>query len=348
MSQTWWVLLGALLAGAPILRHALARAHSRVTRVPPQEERVVILGASTTDGLGSGFLRGYLERGVRRIVIVGRRPEALEKVRDEALAAFAGRLSADVQVHVFEADCTNVEAVLRLRDFVRAKLGGLDTLQVVFGITSILPLLGLANVDPVGVNRNEKAEPAALDADKAGLESVAETVTQSAQGNLTGTAVVLGALTPMLQSTSVDPVVVVTGSVAGLVPAPTRSIYCATKAAQHFFVNSVALECERQAGTPIPGTDRKRALVRFLLVAPGPIKNSFVAKYACDATSGPRDKRDNALEVKDVVQSTLSRVDLKPTGMLVMPRYMFFASLLAQWDSTRALIGRGSHRMYGY
>lgn len=138
----------------------------------------------------------------------------------------------------------------------------------------------------------------------------------------------------MLQATSVDPVVVGTGSVAGLIAAPTRSIYCATKAAQHFLLESVALECESQTGKLIPGTDKRRAFVRFLILAPGPIKNSFVKQYAVDATTGPRDNRDQALDVKDITAETLASVDANASGLLVLPRTAFVGSLLAQFHTT--------------
>ena len=157
------------------------------------------------------------------------------------------------------------------------------------------------------------------------------------------------------RSTSSRPAVVTIGSVAGLIPAPTRAVYCASKSAQHLLVRSVDLECESQAGMPGPGQSR-RARVHFLLVAPGPIKNSFVATYSVDASTGPRDRRDHALGVEDVVRATLRRVDAEQWGVLVMPSYLRVAWILTCLDATyvyptdlrRAWLGRAAHRLYRY
>lgn len=324
-----------------LVRRALRRPTRRIALAPPHE-RVAILGASTLDGLGAALLRAYLARGTKQITIVGRRREALAAVRDAALAAHPG---TDAQVSIFAADCTRAADVVALRTHLEQAYGGLDTLHIVFGVTSVLPLLGIADVDPLGVNAGDGAP--GIDADAAGLERIASTAMHSANGNLAGTAVVLGALIPLLQTTSAQPAVAVTGSVAGLVYAPTRSIYCATKAAQHFFVNSVALECDRQAGIPVRGGGR-RAHVRFLIVAPGPIRNSFVAKYAVDSASGPRDDRTNALDVGDVARAAVARLDYDAFGMHVLPAYAFAGALASQFSATRALVARISHRLYRY
>lgn len=320
------------LVAVHLLVHALRR-QSRPKVVRPADERVVILGASTLDGLGANFLQQYLERGTRRIMIVGRRQEALEEVRRAMLEATKGKRAPDAEVLVVAAQLTQSRDVIALREKIMRVWGGLDTLHVVFGVTSILPILGLANVDPCDVNANGSATNA-LHPTQEGLDSIGATVDQSNEGNLKGTAIVLAALIPVLQTTSKHPAVIAIGSVAGLIPAPTRAVYCATKSSQHFLVRSMDLECESQAGTIVPGTNQRRARVRFLLVAPGPIRNSFVAKYAVDANTGPRDNRDKALEVSYVVRKTLSRVDACQWGMMVLPHYVFVASLLAQLDTT--------------
>lgn len=333
--RPWLTRLAAALLALVVLHLAARRicAKSRTRLVDPSEERVVLLGASTLDGLGAAFLKQYLERGTRRIMIVGRRKAALEEVRAAMLEVTKGRRHPDAEVEVFVAQLTSPADVLRLRDVLLQKWQGLDTLHIVFGVTSILPILGVADVDPCNVNasgdKTTRVHPT-----QAGLEQLCDTVQHSSDGNLKGTAIVLAAMIPVLQTRSESPAVIGIGSVAGLVPAPTRAIYCATKSSQHYLLRSVELECDSQAGTFVPGTAQRRAHVRFLLVAPGPIKNSFVAKYAVDSATGPRDNRDKALEVHDVVRHTLQRVDAQAWGMLVLPRVAFVASLLAQFDST--------------
>lgn len=322
-----------------------ARRKKRTQYVDAGAERVLILGASTPDGLGAELLRQYVERGAKHIMIVGRREHALDDVRKR----FPG-----VQVHVHAADLTCTQSVLALRDAVVRCMGGLDTLHMVFGATSILPILGVAGVDPCGVNA-ETEERGLTHATQDGLNRIGETVQRSCDANVKGPAIVLGALIPLMQTTSSRPAVVTIGSVAGLIPAPTRAVYCASKSAQHLLVRSVDLECEAQAATPAPGQPR-RARVHFLLVAPGPIKNSFVATYSVDASTGPRDCRDHALGVEDVVRATLRRVDAEQWGVLVMPSYLRVAWILACLDATyvyptdlrRAWLGRAAHRLYRY
>ncbi|WFD21212.1 hypothetical protein MCAP1_003473 [Malassezia caprae] len=324
--------LGGLLA-LWLLRNALPRRGQRIAKLPASEERVVILGASTLDGLGAALLKQCLLRGTEHLMIVGRRRDALEQVRDHMLAQTAGRRSARAHVEIVCAELTSSADIAALRDRILQQWGGLDTLHIVFGVTSILPVLGVADVDPCGVNASGAASTD-VHPTREGLDRIAAAVRRSSDGNLTGTAMVLGALVPILQTTSAHPAVVVIGSVAGLVPAPTRAVYCATKASQHFLVRSVELECESQAGTLVPGTQRRRARVPFLLVAPGPIQNSFVATYAVDARTGPRDNRENALKVHDVISATLARLDHAQWGTLVMPTRAYVASLLAQVNAT--------------
>ena len=192
MARTTWVGAVLALALAYLAWRRLQRRTQRTHAIPPAHERVAILGASTDDGLGAAFLQQYLERGARAIVIVGRRRAALEDVREKVLARAQSR-HPDAVVHVFAADCTKTHDVAALRDFVQTQLGGLDTLQIVFGVTSILPILGLANVDPLGVNARETERPG-VHPDEAGLESIAHTIQNSCDGNIKGTGLVLGAL----------------------------------------------------------------------------------------------------------------------------------------------------------
>jgi len=326
------LLLGGLLA-LWVMRCMVPWHGRRAAKLHASEERVVILGASTLDGLGAALLRQCLLRGTEHLMIVGRRRDALEQVRDHMLAQTAGRRSEHARVEVVCAELTSSADVAALRDRILQQWGRLDTLHVVFGVTSILPILGVADVDPCGVNASGAASTD-VHPTREGLDRIAAAVRQSSDGNLTGTAMVLGALVPILQTTSAHPAVVVIGSVAGLVPAPTRAVYCATKASQHFLVRSIELECESQAGSLVPGTQQRRAHVPFLLVAPGPIQNSFVATYAVDANTGPRDNREHALKVQDVVRATLARLDHAQWGTLVLPTRAYVASFLAQVNAT--------------
>lgn len=112
MAKRTWLTIVLALA---VLRATVWMLQRRLQKraIDPKRERVVILGASSLDGLGAAYLYEYLARGCRSIVIVGRRAEALEAVRAAAL-----KKHPDAEVHVRVADCSSVRDVQDLRAYV--------------------------------------------------------------------------------------------------------------------------------------------------------------------------------------------------------------------------------------
>ncbi|WFC98436.1 hypothetical protein MYAM1_001163 [Malassezia yamatoensis] len=249
------VTLAVLAAGPIYLYHRRVSSYDRKRVLPTCEERIVILGASSVNGIGAAIAAQCLVRGAHNIMLVGRRSDALREVKMALIAQqdTPEQRERAEQLQLFVADCTDEEDVLRIADSVNQNFGGIDTVYIVFGIMCGQPLLALADMDPMaGATRTQPTLES--------LRSVSEVAQQCSNANMTGTALVLAALIPCLQTTSNSPYVALIGSLAALIPAPTRSLYCATKAAQQMLVQSIASECRAQA------EKKGRALVQFYLL----------------------------------------------------------------------------------
>lgn len=276
-------LVPLLLCFCRLLRAPARRNRSRL--LPPHEERIVILGASS--GTGAALARAYARRSPRRLVLVARRAPLLACVQEECVSRFASHTTgsdphltpnqAKARVQIFEADCGIPEDVHRLMNFLQDD--GVDTVHLCFGASALKPLLGVAGVDPVPYT---PSSPPATDSVPdstiaprptvprlSGLQNVAQIMAKMSETNQSATALTLAALVPLLQTTSPRPVVGVLSSVAALVPAPTRALYGAAKAAQLVLVEGIALEAERQA------FESGRTRVRFATILPGTIATGF-------------------------------------------------------------------------
>lgn len=332
----WFKVLGYLVAlGVThyIVRHV--QKTDRTETLPPSQERIVILGASSVNGIGAAIAQRCLDRGSYNIMLVGRRSDALREVKLALIAAQEtedGKARAE-QLELFVADCSDYEDVLRLSLAITQDFGGLDTLYIVFGAISTQSLLGVAGMDPVA--GSQQTEPTLNN-----LREVSEIAGKLCAANVTGTALILSALIPHLQTNSKSPYVVVIGSLAGLVWAPTRSLYCGTKTAQHMLALSVAAECESQAR--IEG----RKLVRFAILAPSTVATSFTARLAVGAKRQFLRSSGNLLRPKDVGDIAVRCADTNRTGIVPVPFKYFFAWLLA--PLLPGPINRAAHRRYDY
>jgi short-subunit dehydrogenase len=135
---------------------------------------------------------------------------------------------------------------------------------------------------------------------------------------------------PLLQLSSAEPAFSTLGSLAGLVPAPTRALYGASKAGQHMLLQGLALEAAAQAKA-----DSRRAHVRFLHVLPGTIATGFRAGAVDGApeesgardSSWDRESKSDVLTAEHVAQQTILAVDRQTQGELLMPPKYRFARL---------------------
>lgn len=106
----------AVAVVVPTLYHWYATKR-RSEIIPPAQERVVILGASSLDGIGAAIARQCVARGCSSILLVARRDDALKAVK-EAIVTEQTTSSARACAEAIElcvADCSNVDDVFRLQ-----------------------------------------------------------------------------------------------------------------------------------------------------------------------------------------------------------------------------------------
>ena len=113
-----WVVVSALcaVAATQLYYSVLTRKFARTAILPPPDEHIVILGASSVDGIGAAIARRCLARGSYRIMLVARRSEALHQVKRaliEEQTTRSARMRAE-EIVLFVADCTDEVDVARL------------------------------------------------------------------------------------------------------------------------------------------------------------------------------------------------------------------------------------------
>ncbi|KAI1340253.1 short-chain dehydrogenase [Xylariaceae sp. FL0016] len=219
------VTLSAALATGLFILHK-ARSQPRSTSVPPAQERVLVLGASS--GLGRAIVKGYARRGAK-VCATARRAAMLEELRMEC---------GDGNILTVTADAAVAEDMTRVRNEVAERMGGgLDTLIVCVGVSAVQPVMKLARC---GGGDDAEADPAVE-----GVRAAVDVASRAASGNFLAPLVAAATFIPMLQQSSERPAVLLVSSVAAVVPAPTRALYAATKAAGLLLFQSLAIEHPR-------------------------------------------------------------------------------------------------------
>ncbi|KDN45239.1 NAD(P)-binding protein [Tilletiaria anomala UBC 951] len=375
----------ALILAAPLGLLFYLRSRPRLHVIPPYRERVLILGASS--GVGATLAQAYAARGCRDVVLVARRQEVLEQVkvscRDAAKKCEEWRTSQQgpgweknqgkERYWTVQADCTKAEDLVKVRDLVLKELGGLDTLHICFGVSALKPLLGIASVDPLSPLASSSATASSPHPTSSALSHVHSVVSKATEANLTATALALATFIPVMQSSSIssDPCIALLSSMAALMPAPTRGLYGATKAAQLLLFEGVALECEAQAQgvrageAPPKGNKKKLALVRFVSICPGTIKSDFRAS-AVDVSAGELDRikddswskgsgegqksasggKSDILTPLQVAERMMLAVDRGTTGRICTPFKYAVADLLQ--PAIGPFLRKMAHKKYSY
>ncbi|ORX99246.1 NAD(P)-binding protein [Basidiobolus meristosporus CBS 931.73] len=183
-------------------------------RLPPNEERVVIIGASS--GLGKSLALKYAKRGAR-LIICARREAQLMEVKEECLSL--GTTSA---VEYVVADVTLKDDLEKVKAISLEKLGGIDTLVLCSGVISVLPFVELIGYDDVTQEVTKAGEDACA--------NVTSSLSKIMDINFTG---------PVLATTILLPTL---NQIAG---APSRSLYSASKHALNGFFDSLSMEVEK-------------------------------------------------------------------------------------------------------
>ncbi|KAF9416377.1 hypothetical protein BGZ94_010238 [Podila epigama] len=247
-----------ILAGAlalPLLAKALIPSQpTRTTIIPPNKERVVIIGASS--GIGAELARAYSHRQAH-VVLVARRQDLLESLVSE-LSPVAGSILA------IQGDITSTTDVRRITlESLQFLKGGVDTLILCAGMISVLPFAELAGLDRL----DSKSSSSALSTGT-GENDISSLLPGNAEGALEASLKIINLnyhaplnltshFLPALTKTSRAGNIIVVSSMAGKSGAPTRSIYCGSKHAAQGFFDSLGMEVERtgvHVGIVSPGT----------------------------------------------------------------------------------------------
>ncbi|ODN80963.1 hypothetical protein L202_03075 [Cryptococcus amylolentus CBS 6039] len=297
---------------------------SRETVIPPNQERVLLLGASS--GVGKDLALAYARKGAK-LFLVARREDALQSVKEECLSVGG----EGVEVLVFAGDVTNAEDLVAARDMLVKAWQGVDTVHILAGLPSTSQLLELGGVSlDRSTPENSPPSGAALAYSSSegpsldGLKAIEHEAKAVSHVNYLGTVLSLSCFLPVLASSSKSPVLHHLSSVAATVPAPHRVIYAATKAAALQAVESARVECEGCG-------------VRFFSLCPGTIDNDFRLKTV-DSQTGGRDETKLAikhswekllLSPKTVTDTILYHLSLSPAPqpLIPYPPFNFFRAL---------------------
>ncbi|KAG0703439.1 hypothetical protein DFH29DRAFT_916352 [Suillus ampliporus] len=289
------LVLGALPLGVLLLRHL--RPPPRLAKIPPTQERVLILGS--TSGVGRTLAHQYAKRGAR-VCLVGRREKLLEEAAEECRKLCKGDRVLSVR-----GDCASVEDMVKVRDTVIKEWDGIDTLIITAGVSALQPLMSVAGVtaskDGLSLpHATAEAMDHAVGIAKAALD-----------GNFFGPYIAAIAFIPLLTSCSTSPSVLLLSSVAAIIPAPTRTLYASTKSASLVLFQALAIEHPR---------------ISFVSFLPGTIEGDFRAS-AVDTplNSSPiiheADPNKHGLRRDAVATRCIQAIDRKEKTV-IMPQYM--------------------------
>lgn len=280
-------LAGAItaIAAVLVLRRITKAQNQRTQRVRLAEERVLILGASS--GLGRTLAKQYAARGAR-VCAVARRSEPLVELAQEC----------GDRCLPFVADFTDAAEMETLRSQLLRQWDGLDTLHVCAGVSAVQPVIVLTGA------QSDDEDPAA-----AGVERAAGIAGRAAQGNFFGPLIAAMTFVPMLKRTSASPAILLVSSIAAVVPAPTRALYAATKAAALLFFQSLAIEHPE---------------IAFTCVLPATIEGNFRSSAVdVDPSQGAGEPNKKGLKLEYVARRCAEAVDQGTRGNVVIPWFPY-------------------------
>ncbi|KAI2470670.1 NAD(P)-binding protein [Annulohypoxylon bovei var. microspora] len=284
--STWTTLLVPTATLYFTYRYIRSISPARHGKIQPTYERVVIIGASS--GLGRVVAKRYAARGAH-VCIVARRAEQLSELAGEC----------GEKCFWVAADFSDVGDMVRVREELLAKWGGMDTLYVCAGVSAVQPVMSLAGVEP---GKND-------DAGETGIRHAFNIATRATQGNVYGPLLAALTFIPMLLRTSASPSILLVSSIAAVVPAPTRALYAATKASSLLLFQSLAIE---------------HSGIAFTFILPATIQGNFRAS-AVDADLETREAEPNqrGLKLDYVAERCVDAVDRQVRGNVVIPKFPY-------------------------
>jgi len=304
------------LSLAPLLYSFFIRRKSKRREViPPRQERVLILGASS--GIGRAIAHLYAARDAY-VCIVARRDDKLEAVKAECVELLPSREEAKI-LKVNE-DFSHPEGLLRVRAILEKEWSGLDTLVVNAGVSALQPLLTVA-----GVNRDDFGTRMT---DLNGLTRVRDVAAAAVRGNFTGPLLSAVTYIPFLAKTSKSPSILLVSSIAAVIPAPTRTLYAASKAASLLLFQSLSIEHPE---------------IRFTYVLPSTVEGDF-RNSAVDG--GPiRETLSKTLKKDVVARECIRAIDVGQRTLWLPSVFRFFH--LLYW-TIPSMIDDGARKKYNF
>ncbi|KIJ32092.1 hypothetical protein M422DRAFT_53094 [Sphaerobolus stellatus SS14] len=310
----WLAPLAALL-----IDQARRGLLQRKPRLPPAQERVLILGASS--GIGRAIAHLYAARGAR-ICILARREDRLHSVRDECEAIRAkAHTTDDTDILAIVADFSDPISLVNVRDRIVKEWNGLDTLIINAGVSALQPLLAVVGLETHQTTVNELPG-------LAGLIRVRDVAAAAIRGNFTGPLLSLAAFIPLLENSSSRPATLLVSSVAAVIPAPTRTLYAASKAASLVLFQSLSIEHPE---------------VKFTAVLPATVEGDFRAS----AVDGGlvRENLTKCLKREHVAQACIDAVDAGTRTVWLPLLYRIFHFLY--WITPDA-VDQGARKKYNF
>ncbi|KAG9094228.1 hypothetical protein FS749_012867 [Ceratobasidium sp. UAMH 11750] len=268
----------ALLAGIALIGARLISTPKRTQVIRPTDERVLIVGASS--GVGRATALAYAKRGAQ-VAIVARRDALLQELKQECIQAWG--LAVD-RVLPIVADFGNEDDMAKVRDAIQQAWNGLDTVVIAAGVSALQPVMNIVNQGGVG-----HTKAVAL---------------KALEGNYLGPLVSATTLIPLLETTSKKPAIALISSLAAVVPAPTRALYCSTKSAGLVLFQSLTIEHPR---------------IKFTNIIPSTIEGDFRAS-AVDG-GDVREVLKGALKKQTVAEAIVRGIDTE-TRSVWMPSTM--------------------------
>ncbi|KAI6022474.1 hypothetical protein BKA83DRAFT_4279207 [Pisolithus microcarpus] len=290
-----------------LLIHSWAPRRTRLIAVG--KERVLVLGA--TSGVGRAIAQQYAFRGAY-VCVVGRREDKLNDVVQDCVE-LAARNGFEGRMLGVRADISNVNEMVKVRETLEKAWGGLDTLIIAAGVSSLQPLMCVAGVemstpDIVGAQASPEGIHHAVDAAQAAIN-----------GNYLGPLVASVTFIPLLTYTSPSPTILLLSSVAAVIPPPTRSIYASTKCASLMLFQALQIE---------------HPSINFTFVLPATIEGNFRASAVDNPpnwTGAPKvhedDPNKNGLKREVVARRCIRAID-RGEKTVYIPRYFRAAQIL--------------------
>ncbi|KAJ1966271.1 hypothetical protein GGI12_000176 [Dipsacomyces acuminosporus] len=227
-----WKVVSSLLVAAAGYRVAqLARPTPAISG-----SKVVIVGASS--GIGRSLALEYARHGAE-LLICARRGELLEQVAKEC------RVLSGLPVHTVIGDITQLGTQLELRDVAADRFEGhVDYLVLNAGAISVRPVLDVWGLDASSSSSSSSGEGGlAAKVPRHVAERADSMMRKIMELNLHAPASLAGLFLPLLIECKAR--VVVVSSMAGLIAAPTRSLYSASKHAVTGYFNAFRMEVQR-------------------------------------------------------------------------------------------------------